>query len=111
MVPYTTLTEDYPRYPDIADISGTAISKSQCIMDVRPYMNSTPYTVYPETPVPKVFNLFRSMGIRHLPVVDHFGQLQGIITRHNLTHENLVERQRELNNMEDLGVFDRTRYY
>ena len=38
-------------------------------------MNPTPYTVYPDTHVSQVFNLFRSMGLRHLPVVDHFGQV------------------------------------
>lgn len=49
-------------------------------------MNTTPYTVYPETPVPQVFNLFRSMGLRHLPVVDHFGQVR--IT--NLFHMTFI---------------------
>lgn len=46
------------------------------LQDVRPYMNPSPYTVYPDTPVPQVFNLFRSMGLRHLPVVDHYGQVR-----------------------------------
>lgn len=41
--------------------------------DISRYMNPSPYTVYPNTPVPQVFNLFRSMGLRHLPVVDHTG--------------------------------------
>ncbi|XP_053379304.1 H(+)/Cl(-) exchange transporter 6-like [Mercenaria mercenaria] len=108
-ISYNKLTEDYPRYPDIVDIRNSDISDTQYIIDVRPYMNPTPYTVYPDTPVPQVFNLFRSMGLRHLPVVDHYGQIQGIITRHNLTHEFLEERQTELNEMEDLNVFDRTR--
>lgn len=34
--------------------------------------------------------------------VFHF-QIQGIITRHNLTHEFLEERVEELNNMEELN--------
>lgn len=109
LISYNTLTEDYPRYPDIVDIRNRDISDTQYIIDVKPYMNATPYTVYPDTSVPQVFNLFRSMGLRHLPVVDHFGQIQGIITRHNLTHEFLEERQTELNEMQDLNVFDRTR--
>jgi len=45
------------------------------LQDLKPYMNPCPYTVYPNTPVPQVFNLFRSMGLRHLPVVSHDGQV------------------------------------
>ena len=53
-------------------------------------MNATPYTVYPLTPVPQVFNLFRSMGLRHVPVVDHFGQVlfQVITITHIIINEN-----------------------
>uniref|UniRef100_A0A0L8GTH4 CBS domain-containing protein n=1 Tax=Octopus bimaculoides TaxID=37653 RepID=A0A0L8GTH4_OCTBM len=44
--------------------------------DVSPYMNPCPYTVYPNTPVSQVFQLFRSMGLRHLPVVSHDGEVR-----------------------------------
>ncbi|KAL4221579.1 Chloride transport protein 6 [Mactra antiquata] len=104
---YKTLTADYPRYPDIVDIRNDDINNMKFILDVRPYMNTTPYIVYQDTPVPQVFHLFRSMGLRHLPVLDHYGQIHGIITRHNLTHEFLEERQHELNEMEDLTLFRR----
>lgn len=43
--------------------------------DVTPYMNPCPYVVFPWTPVPLVFNLFRTMGLRHLPVVNNKGQV------------------------------------
>lgn len=105
---YEEMTSDYPRYPDIVDITNNQILDSKFILDVTSYMNSTPYIVYPLTPVPQVFHLFRSMGIRHVPVIDHFGQIQGIITRHNLTHEYLDDRLAELNEMEDLHAFSRT---
>ncbi|XP_062567017.1 H(+)/Cl(-) exchange transporter 6-like [Saccostrea cucullata] len=88
-VSYEDLTKDYPRYPDIHDISGLSAIPQDALMDISGYMNPCPYTVYPNTPVPQVFNLFRSMGLRHLPVVDYTGLLLGIITRHNLTHEYL----------------------
>ncbi|XP_052820387.1 H(+)/Cl(-) exchange transporter 6-like [Mya arenaria] len=109
-ISYNEMTSEYPRYPDVIDVANSQIGYNQYIMDIRDYMNPHPYTVYPDTPVPQVFNLFRSMGLRHLPVVDHFGQIQGIITRHNLTHEFLEERLSEINDMEDLNVFDRTRF-
>ena len=39
-----------------------------------------------------VFNLFRSMGLRHLIVINAFGDAVGMITRHNLTHEHLQNK-------------------
>ncbi|XP_076452050.1 H(+)/Cl(-) exchange transporter 6-like [Babylonia areolata] len=91
MLTYEELTQDYPRYPDVWDLIISDLD-TNAIVDIRDYCNRCPYTVYPESPVPQVFALFRSMGLRHLPVVDHEGKLQGIITRHNLTHEYLHER-------------------
>ena len=44
--------------------------------DISQYCNRCPCTVYPEAPVPQVFQLFRSMGLRHLPVVDHDGKVR-----------------------------------
>ena len=90
------------------------------IQDLSLYMNPCPYTISHEAPLPQVFNLFRTMGLRHLPVMQESGivssyiilytysefmepelilsarltpfQVVGIITRHDLTHENLQER-------------------
>lgn len=45
------------------------------VQDVTPYMNHSPYTVNPDTSVPRVFHLFRSMGLRHLPVVNSDGEV------------------------------------
>ncbi|XP_071109076.1 H(+)/Cl(-) exchange transporter 6-like [Haliotis cracherodii] len=87
---YEELTEDYPRYPDVQDLDMSTINPED-ILDVRRYMNTCPYTVFADTALPQVFNLFRSMGLRHLPVIDHQGKLVGMITRHNLTHHYLEE--------------------
>lgn len=38
-------------------------------------MNSCPYTVSPNTRISQVFNLFRTMGLRHLPVVNAVGEV------------------------------------
>ncbi|XP_072047747.1 H(+)/Cl(-) exchange transporter 6-like [Amphiura filiformis] len=90
-IKYEELTEDYPRYPDIHDIDLSHINRNM-IMDLTQYMNPCPYTVSPETPVSKVFNLFRTMGLRHLEVVNSSGEILGIVTRHNLTEEFLDEK-------------------
>ncbi|XP_077949293.1 H(+)/Cl(-) exchange transporter 6 isoform X2 [Gasterosteus aculeatus] len=88
---YAEMTEDYPRYPDIHDLD-LALLNPRMIVDVAPYMNPCPYTVSPNTHISQVFNLFRTMGLRHLPVVNAVGEIVGIITRHNLTHEVLVAK-------------------
>ncbi|XP_029975274.1 chloride transport protein 6 isoform X2 [Salarias fasciatus] len=91
---YAELTEDYPRYPDIHDLD-LALLNPRMIVDVTPYMNSCPYTVSPNTRISQVFNLFRTMGLRHLPVINATGEIVGIITRHNLTHEFLLAKLRQ----------------
>ncbi|XP_078498334.1 H(+)/Cl(-) exchange transporter 6 [Lissotriton helveticus] len=91
---YAEMAEDYPRYPDIHDLDLTLLNP-RMIVDATPYMNPCPYTVSPNTHVSQVFNLFRTMGLRHLPVVNAVGEIVGIITRHNLTHEFLMSRLRQ----------------
>uniref|UniRef100_A0A672L5D7 Chloride channel protein n=1 Tax=Sinocyclocheilus grahami TaxID=75366 RepID=A0A672L5D7_SINGR len=91
---HSEMTEDYPRFPDIHDLD-LALLNPRMIVDVTPYMNPCPYTVSPNTHVSQVFNLFRTMGLRHLPVVNAVGEIVGIITRHNLTHEFLVAKLRQ----------------
>ncbi|KAJ7306627.1 hypothetical protein JRQ81_010042 [Phrynocephalus forsythii] len=91
---YAEMAEDYPRYPDIHDLDLTLLNPKM-IVDVTPYMNPSPFTVSPNTHVSQVFNLFRTMGLRHLPVVNAVGEIVGIITRHNLTHEVLQARLRQ----------------
>ncbi|XP_061113542.1 H(+)/Cl(-) exchange transporter 6 [Conger conger] len=91
---YAEMTEDYPRFPDIHDLDLAQLNP-RMIVDVTPYMNPCPYTVSPNTHVSQVFNLFRTMGLRHLPVVNAVGEIVGIITRHNLTHEFLLAKLRQ----------------
>ncbi|XP_068602750.1 H(+)/Cl(-) exchange transporter 6 [Brachionichthys hirsutus] len=91
---YDEMTEDYPRYPDIHDLD-LALLDPRMIVDVAPYMNPCPYTVSPNTRTSQVFNLFRTMGLRHLPVVNAVGEIVGIITRHDLTHEYLMAKLRQ----------------
>ena len=51
---------------------------------MRPYMNTGPYIVYAFTKLSKVFRLYRAMGLRHLPVVDHNNYVVGMLTRKEL---------------------------
>ncbi|XP_029433686.1 chloride transport protein 6 isoform X2 [Rhinatrema bivittatum] len=91
---YAELAEDYPRFPDIHDLDLTLLNP-RMILDVTPYMNPSSFTVSPNSHASQVFNLFRTMGLRHLPVVNAVGEVVGIITRHNLTYEFLQARLRQ----------------
>ena len=41
--------------------------------DLSVFMNPSPYTINKEAPLPQVFTLFRTMGLRHLPVMQEAG--------------------------------------
>ncbi len=39
-------------------------------VDLRPIFNPAPYTIHMKASLPKTFQLFRGLGLRHLVVVD-----------------------------------------
>ncbi|KAG7279430.1 hypothetical protein CRUP_038203, partial [Coryphaenoides rupestris] len=59
----------YPRFPPIQSIH-VSQDERECMMDLTEFMNPTPYTVPQETSLPRVYKLFRALGLRHLVVVD-----------------------------------------
>jgi hypothetical protein len=70
-------------------------------IDLAPYIN-LPYTIRDRSPLSRVFRLFRTMGLRHLVVVDVGQRVVGIITRKDLTHleARLIEQRRMRRNMQ-----------
>ncbi|RYE95912.1 MAG: hypothetical protein EOO41_05180, partial [Methanobacteriota archaeon] len=58
----------YPRFPDSTDVRMSDAQRAM-YMDMRPYMNSTPYTVHMHAPAQRAFDLFRQLALRHLLVV------------------------------------------
>lgn len=71
---------EYPRFPSIKDISIDPQYTSYTI-NLEVFMNPSPYTVNQLTSVPRIFMLFRALGLRHLIVVDADNHVAGIITR------------------------------
>jgi len=55
--------------------------KLVCLDDI---CNMQPATVHLDTPFPRVYEMFLTLGLRHLPVLDDNGVFSGIITRANL---------------------------
>ncbi|XP_017797738.1 PREDICTED: H(+)/Cl(-) exchange transporter 7 [Habropoda laboriosa] len=72
--------KEYPRYPTIDQVTVTEEEKTYT-MDLRPFMNPSPYTLQHCATLPRVFRLFRALGLRHLPIVNDTNEVIGIITR------------------------------
>ncbi|CAL1545997.1 unnamed protein product [Lymnaea stagnalis] len=78
----------------------------QCVMDLRPYMNQTPYTVSLNFSMPRVFRLFRGLGLRHLVVVNDNFEPIGMVTRKDLAKYR-AEIKKGMLHMEHLTVENR----
>ncbi len=72
--------ESYPRYINIDDVKVEEDEKS-LELDLRPYMNLAPYSLTENCNLPKIFRLFRGLGLRHLVIVNDHNQVVGIVTR------------------------------
>ena len=69
---------------DLNELDGKTI-------DSRPFLNPSPFTVQETTPLTRVFRLYRSMGIRHLPVVSFGGEVMGMLSRKELRTDFTVD--------------------
>ncbi|XP_037671367.1 H(+)/Cl(-) exchange transporter 7 isoform X2 [Choloepus didactylus] len=78
----------YPRFPPIQSIH-VSQDERECAMDLSEFMNPSPYTVPQEASLPRVFKLFRALGLRHLVVVDNCNQVVGLVTRKDLARYRL----------------------
>eukprot|EP00640_Fibrocapsa_japonica_P000095 CAMPEP_0113953446 /NCGR_PEP_ID=MMETSP1339-20121228/90980_1 /TAXON_ID=94617 /ORGANISM="Fibrocapsa japonica" /LENGTH=546 /DNA_ID=CAMNT_0000962177 /DNA_START=23 /DNA_END=1664 /DNA_ORIENTATION=- /assembly_acc=CAM_ASM_000762 len=81
----------YPRYPRAEDLHISA-EERECWVDLRPYCNDAPYTIHVGASVERTYRFFRTLGLRHLVVTNKHNQVVGMITRNDLTAENMIER-------------------
>ena len=61
----------------------TSFLGQQSEVDLKPYVNVGAYSIEDTATVRRAYALFRTMGLRHLPVVRHGCKLCGILTRKN----------------------------
>ena len=90
LVNYRDVEHSYPHYPDVSALRLSAAERAM-FMDLRPYLSPTPTTVHVHSPVTAAFNMFKSLALRHLLVVNDCHDVVGIVTRHDL----LISRLRE----------------
>ncbi|XP_067934452.1 H(+)/Cl(-) exchange transporter 7-like isoform X2 [Watersipora subatra] len=75
--------ESYPRYIPIEKID-IAEEDLQKTVDLGPYMNKGSYTVSDKASLPRIFKMFRGLGLRHVVVVDSDRKVVGMVTRSDL---------------------------
>jgi chloride channel 3/4/5 len=54
-------------------------------VDLRPWLHPTPIQVTESTPLHRIYNIFKSLGLRYC-LVTQFGRLVGIITKKDILH-------------------------
>lgn len=80
-----TFQKSYPRYPSLDQvIEGLSDEMYHYRVDLRAIMNPTSYTVLYSASFPRIYQLFRSLGLRHLVVTDDRNQVVGMLTRKDL---------------------------
>uniref|UniRef100_A0A6M2DZ13 Chloride channel protein n=1 Tax=Xenopsylla cheopis TaxID=163159 RepID=A0A6M2DZ13_XENCH len=75
--------DKYPRYPNIQDIMLSEYDE-RYIIDLTSYMNPSPYTVHTTASLPRMFTLFRALGLRHLLIINDANEVVGVVTRKDL---------------------------
>ncbi|XP_061198262.1 H(+)/Cl(-) exchange transporter 7-like isoform X3 [Saccostrea echinata] len=95
-------------YPVYLKVSEIELSEEEMtyVMDLKPYYNPSPYTVEQKFSLPRVFNLFRGLGLRHLIVTDENNVPVGIVTRKDLAKFR-VGSKRGLVKIEQLKIQDK----
>lgn len=75
----------YPRFPDLEDVrSSLSAEDKDKYIDLKPFINNTPYSAYDTSYYPKIFGLFRALGLRHLVIVNRNNEVVGMITRKDI---------------------------
>lgn len=87
-LPWDWLEGLYPHYPSIQDVNISPEERGLWL-DLRPYVNTAPYVIHESASIARTYRLFRTLGLRHLCVVNHHSQVVGIITRKDLGSANL----------------------
>lgn len=94
LVNWGTLECIYPRYPDV---DGLKISDQdrEAWLDLRPYIDDAAYTVNEHASILRTYRMFRTLGLRHLCVVNKHNILLGILTREDLVsihqHDTILD--------------------
>lgn len=97
---------NYPKYPHIDDIHLTSEEMNMWI-DIRSYMDTAPYALNESSSIQRCYRFFRTMGLRHLIILNNEHVVTGILTRHDITEHRLAhECAQENNKFDSITVID-----
>jgi len=66
----------------------------QALQDpVEKHMTRNPVTAHPEDPIPALAHKMLEHGIRHIPVVDEQGRLQGVVSIRRILRHIMAENE------------------
>jgi len=85
---WDTMERDYPKYPTINDVKLSSNDFSRWV-DIRAYMDTAPYTADESSSIQRVYRYFRTMGLRHLTILNQHHVVTGIITRQDIVEHRL----------------------
>jgi chloride channel 7 len=91
---YDTIERQYPNYPDTKSIK-LSERELNFWLDMRSHMDSSPITLNENCSLRRCYNLFRTMGLRHLVIVDGDLHVTGMITRTDLNEHALEHMWKE----------------
>jgi len=85
----------YPRFPEIEEVKLDE-AELEMYLNIAPYMNARTVTVNQYSTLHRCFNLFRTLGLRHLVCVDDSNQVVGIITRKDFIRTTSKEKSKQI---------------
>lgn len=84
-VPQSIFRDSYARFhTDTDPPPPVSVPEREMHLDLEPYLNCAPYIAQKDSSFPRVFRLFRALGLRHLVVVNDEYAVVGIVTRKDL---------------------------
>lgn len=66
----------------------------QSLMDLTPYVDTSPYYVQEVACISRAYYIFRHLGLRHLPVLNRHQNVVGVLTRTNFVGDRLSEKMK-----------------
>lgn len=85
ILPHSVFRDSYARFHSDSDPPPLVnATEREMKLDLAPYLNCAPYVAQKESSFPRVFRLFRALGLRHLVVVNDEYVVVGIVTRKDL---------------------------
>ncbi|KAJ7340243.1 H(+)/Cl(-) exchange transporter 7 [Desmophyllum pertusum] len=94
----------YPRFPPIRNVS-ISQKERECYIDLRPFMNPSPYTVNENSSLLRVFKLFRALGLRHIVAVNEYNEVVGMVTRKDIARYRMWSHRGQIG-LEEVHILE-----